>query len=103
MNDVRFINPPCYDEISIVRIYDKAMELPGMQDYFLDHYSKGNQCNKEYFYNVFNTLYPEKVKNLIEHANSQRYSVTAEKNKGEAIEISDSWKQELESLPFVSK
>ena len=61
MKDMRFINPPSYDEISIVRIYDKAMELPGMQDYFLDHYSKGNQCNKEYFYNLFNTLYPDKV------------------------------------------
>ena len=69
MKDVRFVNPPTYDEISVIRIYDKAIQLPDMIDYFPDSYSKGNQCNKEYFYNVFNTLYPEKVKNLIEHAN----------------------------------
>ena len=69
MQDVRFVNPPTYDEISVLRIYDKAIQLPGMIDYFPDSYSKGNQCNKEYFYNVINTLCPEKVQNLIEHAN----------------------------------
>ena len=41
MKDVRFVNPPAYDEISVVRIYDYAVNLPGMIDYFPDKYSKG--------------------------------------------------------------
>ena len=36
MKDVRFVNPPTYDEISVLRIYDKAVQLPGMIDYFPD-------------------------------------------------------------------
>ena len=53
-------------------------------------------------FNIFNTLYPEKVKAIIEHANSQRYSIDEEKNKENAIEISETWKKELESMPFIS-
>ena len=103
MKEVSFINPPHYDEISVIKIYEKMITLPGMINYFPDKYPKGRSCSKEYMYNVFNTLYPEDVKKLIEFANEQRYSVTSEKNKGDAIEISESWKEQLESLPFVSK
>ena len=59
MKEVRFINVPAYDEISVLRIYDKTVSLVGMADYFPDRYPKGRTCNKEYMYNVFNTLYPE--------------------------------------------
>ena len=69
MSEVRFVNPPAYDEISVTRIYDKALELPGMKDYFPSSYSKGSCCNKIYFYNVFNTLHHDKVQGLIEYAN----------------------------------
>ena len=93
MREVRFINPPHYDEISVIKIYDKMITLPGLASYFPDKFPKGRSCNKEYMYNVFNTLYPEEVKNLIEHANKQRYSITDEQNKGNAIEISESWKE----------
>ena len=48
-------------------------------------------------------MYPAKVKAMIEHANSQRYSITEEKNKEHAIEISEGWKKELEKMPFVSQ
>ena len=96
MQEVRFINVPAYDELSVKKIYSKSISLPGMIDYFPDKYPKGSTCSKEYMYNVFNTLYPKEVNSLIEHANSLRYSVDEEKNKENAIEISDAWKQKLE-------
>ena len=34
MSEVRLVNPPAYDEISVTWIYDKALQLPGMKDYF---------------------------------------------------------------------
>ena len=39
--EVKICNPPRYDEISVVQLYDKCLELDGMKDYFPDAYPKG--------------------------------------------------------------
>ena len=54
-------------------------------------------------YNVWNTKYPDDVRDVIAHANTVRYSVTAEKVKDETILITQEWQREIESLPFLSK
>ena len=48
-------------------------------------------------------MHPEEVQQVIAHANSQSYSVTAEKQADEAILISDKWMTEIEAMPFASK
>jgi len=69
MTEVRFINPPAFDEIGIKALYDEALKMPGMSKYFPSKYAKSRQCDKSYFYNVWNSLYPEEVKEVINHAN----------------------------------
>ena len=54
-------------------------------------------------YNVWNTLHPEDVREVIAYANSQRYNITSEKVKENTIIISEKWMQELDDMPFVSK
>ena len=54
-------------------------------------------------YNVWNTLYPESVEMVIQHANKLRYSVEEDKEKSNAITITDEWQSEIEKLPFISK
>ena len=39
--NMNICNPPRYDEISVVQLYEKCMELPEMKDYFPDAYPKG--------------------------------------------------------------
>ena len=69
MQDVKFTNIPAYGEIGVKYMYDKAMTLPLVNKYFPDKLPKSRQIDKAYFYNVFNTLYPEDVAALIKHAN----------------------------------
>ena len=69
MQDVRFVNPPSYDEIGVKALYHKVLEEEGMKDFFPAKFPKGLQCDKAYFYNVWNTLYPDQVKKVIDHAN----------------------------------
>ena len=59
MNEVNFINPPLYDEISVKRLYNDVVNQEGIKDYFPDTFPKGCQCDRSYFYNVWNTCYPE--------------------------------------------
>ena len=54
-------------------------------------------------YNIWNTLHPEDVKEVIKYANNQRFNITAEKVKANTIVISEKWMSELDDMPFVSK
>ena len=74
-----------------------------MSDYFPSKFPKGSQCDKEYMYNIWNTLYPEDVAEVINYANSLRYSIDTEAEKDNNILITDEWQKELNSLPFKSK
>ena len=65
MSEVRFTNIPSFSEIGVKYIYDSAMTLPRMKKYFPDKLPKSRTMDKEYFYNVFNTLHPEDVKLLV--------------------------------------
>ena len=58
---------------------------------------------KPYMYNVWNTVHPGEVKEVIEYANQVRFGLKNEKVQQETIVITDEWQKELESMPFVSK
>jgi len=45
--------------------------------------AKGRVPDREYFFNILHTLYPDYVRSLIVHANEQRNSVA---NEARAIE-----------------
>ena len=70
MSEVRFCNAPQFDEIGVKNLYDRVVQSPGMSLYFPDKYPKGRSCCRDYMYNVWNTLHPNDVKTVIDHANS---------------------------------
>ena len=74
-----------------------------MSDYFPSKFPKDSQCDKEYMYNIWNTLYPEDFAEVINYANGLRYSIDTEAEKDNNILITDEWQKELNSLPFKSK
>ena len=98
MSDVSFINAPLFDEISVKNLYADVSQLPLIRDYFPDEFPKGCQCDRSYFYNVWNTKYPEQVKETIEHANKQRYTISDETARQNAITITDDWEEQLKSI-----
>ena len=103
ISEVRFCNAPAFDEIGVKALYERVIKLPNMAQYFPDAMPKGRAMFRSYMYNVWNTIHPEQVKEVIQHANRQRYAVTSEKVQEESIIISEAWKKELDSLPFISK
>jgi|AACY02.9.fsa_nt_gi hypothetical protein len=38
MSEVRFINPPLFDEIAVKHLYDDVSKLPLIKDYFPDEF-----------------------------------------------------------------
>ena len=91
MKDVNFCNPPAFDEIGVKNLFDKVMAMPEVKIYFPDKWPKGRQCDKSYFYNVWNTIHEDQVQNVIKHANSVRYSTLSEEVKDNSILITKEW------------
>ena len=77
--------------------------MPNMKFYFPSKYAKSRSACRTYFYNVWNTLHPNEVRDVIDHANKQRFTISNEQVQEEAIIITDEWKREIDSYPFISK
>ena len=101
--DVQYVDVPKYDELSVKGLYNRFLELPGMAKYFPSSYPKGRQCDRDYMFNIANTLQQDVVQELIEHAVKLRYDPVMGDNKSESIMISDRWREELASYPLTNR
>ncbi len=102
LTDVRWINVPLFDELSVIKIWPMTKEDEQIKMYFPNKLPKGRVPDREYFFNVLNTFQPVYVDQIIRHANDQRNSVSNEAQAKETIEVSDKWWNALTASPFIS-
>ena len=50
-----------------------------------------------------NTVQPDFLHQMMEHANKQRMSATGEIGQKESIKISQFWEEQLKSMPYISR
>jgi len=94
---------PQYDELSVKKFWPLMQPDVAFMLYMPDPMPDGRLPEREYFWNVLNTLQTAYVQRLIEHANAQRMTLQEDADGGDAIEISDEWWRKLNALPFVSQ
>ena len=102
LKDVRWINVPLFDELSVIKIWPMTKEDEKIKIYFPNKLPKGRVPDREYFFNILNTFQPVYVDQIIRHANDQRNSVTNEAQAKETIEVSDKWWNALTASPLIS-
>ena len=78
LKDVKFIFVPKYEELSVKNLFPHLKEQPDFMIYFPDRYPKGHPPDREYFFNVLNTLNPKYVSKIISHANLSRNKIVNE-------------------------
>ena len=96
-------NVPKYDELSVKKFWPLLQSDVAFMLYMPDPTPDGGLPDREYFWNVLNTLQTAYVQQLIAHANAQRMTLQEKADGADAIEISDEWWQKLNALPFVSQ
>ena len=72
LKDVKFINVPLYDELSVKKFWPIMQKDEEFMKYFPDILPVGRLPDRDYFWNIFNTLNEEYVAKLISHANKVR-------------------------------
>ena len=90
-SEVRICNPPRYDEISVARLYETCIKMPGMADYFPDKYPKNRQAGRIYFFSVLSTLHREYTDKLLMQSKQVRFAGDDEDQVKQTIEVSDEW------------
>ena len=94
---------PLYDELSVANIWPMMKAEKKFVIYFPTKMAKNRLPDREYMFNILNTIEPEYLQTLIKHANEQRNSVSNVAIANEAIEVSDDWWNALNAVPFISR
>ena len=100
---VRHASVPRFDELSVKKFWPLMQPDANFMRYMPDPTPEGRLPEREYFWNVLNTLQTGYVQQLIQHANAQRMTLQEDADGADAIEVSEEWWQKLNALPFVSQ
>ena len=73
-NAVNYIHVPAYDELSVKRLWEDLKGDKRFNVYFQDEYPNGRFPAREYFFNILNTIYPDYMKQIMDHANKERFT-----------------------------
>ena len=96
------VDVPGYDELSVKSLWPEFKKDANFCSYFPAVFPKGKGPPRDYFFNILNTMYPEYLKQVMQHANEQRMSADAEGNRAQSIAMTEFWANELKSMPFLS-
>ena len=56
LSDVKFVQVPLYDELSVVKLYPLMQQDVEFMKHFPDKMPKGKMPDRDFFFNVLNTL-----------------------------------------------
>ena len=103
LRKVIHVSVPRFDELSVKKFWPLMQPDKAFMLYFPDPKPDGRMPEREYFWNVLNTLQTDYVQQLIRDANAQRMTVQEDVDGADVIEISEEWWEKLNALPFVSQ
>ena len=66
--DVCPVNVPKYRELKVSDVWELVKNDKEFLAYFPDKLPKGKQVDRTYFFNIFNTLYPDRLEAIIRHS-----------------------------------
>ena len=100
--EVQQIHVPLYDEVSVKSLWPELQKDEAFMKYFPNAFPANKGPARQYFMDILNTIYPEYMQQILQHAAKQRHTVQDEDRRMEAIKISEEWLAELNSMPFTS-
>ena len=78
-------NVPFYDELSVKNLWPIMKKDKEFMLFFPDQLPKGRLPDREYFFNILNTLNEPYVGQLVEHAHLQRATIASKHMEQQSI------------------
>ena len=102
-SEVRHVEVTRYDELSVKALWPQFKKDEAMAKYFPDKFPIGKGPPREYFFNVLNTVHPDYLEQVMDHANKQRMTAEGVDMKKESIQISQYWEEQLKAMPYLTR
>ena len=102
-SEVQRVAVPHYDELSVKNLWPKLAKDDEFIQYFPDKYPAGKGPPRQYFFDILNTIHPEYLEQVLQHANKQRMAADGANNQRDSIQISKFWEEELKAMPYLSR
>lgn len=102
LKQVKWIHVPVYDELAVHKIWPLIKEEEKMMMFFPDKLPKGRLPDREYFWNIVNTLNEPYVAQLLKHANALRNDAKKQGEADHVVEVTNEWWDKLNAVPFIS-
>ena len=88
MSDVKFVNVPKYDELSVKNVWPMIKKDWNLMHYFPNKMPKDRLPDRDYTFNILNSIRPDYVKKIIDHAHKLRHATTNVDKQAEFIQVS---------------
>ena len=72
--EVDYISVPDWQELSVKNLWRDLKDDENFNVYFHDEYANEKGPNREYFFNILNTVYPEYLEQVMAHASKERFT-----------------------------
>ena len=82
-------------------LYAEFAQREAVKPYMPPKVTKSKQVDKEYFFNIVNTLYEEELQSMLVHANAQRNSVHEADQQLESIRLTNDMMEAMQKYPWV--
>ena len=102
LDQVKLCTVPSYDELSVKNMWPQMTNDPEFMKYFPSKLPKGRLPEREYFFNIMNSVRGEYTQRLIKHANEQRMTAKHEDMNMESILLTDRMWDQLNEFPHIS-
>jgi len=100
---LRPIEVPRYDELSVVHLIKDIMGQPDLAKFFPEQKTPADLPDREYFFNVINTADHAYLDAVIKHAQQLRFTGKQPQDDKNFIEVNEEWQKELQASPFYSR
>ena len=90
-NQVNFIHVPHWDELSVKNLWKDLKEDEAFRIYFQDEYAEERGPSRKYFFDILNSIYPDYLSQIMNHASKQRFTVDGDEAQKEGIVATDEW------------
>ena len=102
-DQLRPIDVPRYDELSVVHLIKDIMAQPELAKFFPEQKTPADLPDREYFFNIINTAHHGYLNAVIKHAQDLRFAGKQPQDEKNIIEVNEQWQKELQASPFYSR
>ena len=102
LKEVSWIKVARYDELSVVNLFPGFKTDPAIMMYLPDRLPKGRLPDRDYLFNIVNTVHPDYMQALVRQASDNRFDAQRNEDDLGVVKVSQEWWDKLMEVPFAS-